>query len=506
MTDAVQRVGTLKEYYAATRQSEDKITLEWENLEYSTFVKDPRLKQFVRKDILRNVTGHGSSGELLAIMGPTGCGKTSLMNILAARVPSGGNATQKLTGSITVNGKPRKESQFRRWSAYVLQDDFLYAHLTVHETLLLAANFFLPTHMPQEEKLNLIDLVIAELGLRKARDTIIGDDKNRGVSGGERKRANIAVQLITDPAVLFLDEPTSGLDSFQALSVMECMKDLADNGRLVISVIHQPRSSIYNMFDKLLLLSEGRTMYFGPSADAVGHFARLGHDCPSSFNPADYFLDILSPDNRTDGLEKASSQLISTLGDAWSGQEAKGARLVPGKSAEDSLEAGTIAAASSDINKSNDIVEVGNTFDITKFSRNLMLLCWRSWAEQSRDVVTLGIKCMVVTFFALIIGGIYSNIGLDQQSIQNRNGLLFFVGKFVCVWRRGIVARRSTNQPASQLTSSLPPPHTPSRHQPGVQRSHWGTQHFPQREEYCQPREVRARLRHGLLLLCQTVC
>ena len=423
-----RKFSSLREYYAATRKGEDKIRLEWQNVEYSTFVKDPKRKCFMRKDILAGVSGYGESGELLAIMGPTGCGKTSLMNILAARVPSGGAATQKLTGTITINGQPRNESQFRRWSAYVLQDDFLYPHLTVHETLLLAAHFFLPTHMPLGEKLDLIDLVIAELGLKKARDTIIGDEKHRGVSGGERKRANIATQLITDPAVLFLDEPTSGLDSFQALSVMECMKDLADNGRLVISVIHQPRSSIYNMFDKLLLLSEGRTMFYGKATEAINHFARLGHDCPPSFNPADFFLDILSPDNRTEEFDKASSALIAKLGDSWSATEAKGSSaLSTWKSNEDAAEAGL---ANQPVAASSDVGDIGNTADLTKFSRNLLLLCWRAWAEQSRDVLTLGIKIMVVIFFALIIGGIYSNIGLGQQSIQNRNGLLFFVGEF----------------------------------------------------------------------------
>jgi len=97
----------------------------------------------------------------------------------------------------------------------------------------------------------------------KVRDTIIGDEKVRGVSGGERKRANIGMQLIVDPAVLFLDEPTSGLDSFQAQAVMESMKYMARSGRLVVTVIHQPRSSIFDMFDQLLLLSEGRTIYLG---------------------------------------------------------------------------------------------------------------------------------------------------------------------------------------------------------------------------------------------------
>jgi ATP-binding cassette subfamily G (WHITE) protein 2 len=121
----------------------------------------------------------------------------------------------------------RDEQKFRRVSAYVLQDDLLFAHLTVFETLMLAANFYLPDELPDSEKKEVVMGVLTELGLLKAKDTIIGDDKVRGVSGGERKRANIAAQLICDPAVLFLDEPTSGLDSFQAQSVMEAMKVLS---------------------------------------------------------------------------------------------------------------------------------------------------------------------------------------------------------------------------------------------------------------------------------------
>jgi len=411
---ASPRITSLRDYYKGTR-AQESILLEWENVSYSTFVKDPKRKCPVRKDILQSVSGYSKSGELLAIMGPTGCGKTSLMNILAARVPSGGANTQALSGAIKVNGTPRNEQQFRNISAYVLQDDFLYPHLTVHETVLLAAHFFLPSNKPDSEKLELVDIVIAELGLRKARDTIIGDDKIRGVSGGERKRANIAVQLITDPAVLFLDEPTSGLDAFQALSVMECMKDLAENGRLVISVIHQPRSSIYNMFDRLLLLSEGRTMFFGKSSDAVDHFAKAGHACPSSFNPADYFLDILSPDSRTEEAETRSTAIIKTLGDIWHE-----------KVQDRGMSSGNLEEGANS-NGLGSVELIGGATDLRKLVRNMLLLCWRAWAEQSRDLITLFIKCMITTFFAFIIGGIYSNIGLGQKSIQNRNGLLFFV-------------------------------------------------------------------------------
>lgn len=213
-------------------------------------------------------------------------------------MPNSASARTKLTGSILVNGAPRKDEQFRRISGYVLQDDKMYPHLTVYETMMLAAHFYLPNDVTLEAKDTLVMNVIDEMGLRKARDTIIGDEKVRGVSGGERRRANIGAQLISDPAVLFLDEPTSGLDAFQANSVMESMKNLAINGRLVISVIHQPRSSIYEMFDRLLLLSCGRVMFLGDVRDAYPFFSYTGNECPRNYNPSDFFLDVLSPDSR----------------------------------------------------------------------------------------------------------------------------------------------------------------------------------------------------------------
>ena len=204
----------------------DEVVLEWRDVNMTILEKNSEKSAFLkpameRKPILANVSGVARSGQLLAIMGPTGCGKTSLLNVLAGRVPQSGMSAAQLSGDILVNGKPRDDQMFRRISAYVLQDDRLYPHLTVHETLSLASHFFLPTSLSDEKKGELVDAIILELNLATARDTIIGDEKVRGVSGGERKRANIAVQLISNPKILFMDEPTSGLDSFQAQSVMQ---------------------------------------------------------------------------------------------------------------------------------------------------------------------------------------------------------------------------------------------------------------------------------------------
>lgn len=255
----------------------------------------------------------------------------------------------------------------------------------------------------------------------KAKNTIIGDEKIRGVSGGERKRANIATQLISQPAALFLDEPTSGLDSFQALSVMECMKAMAVNGRLIVSVIHQPRSSIYDMFDQLLLLSCGQTVFYGAAKDAVGWFASKQFTCPRLFNPSDYFLDILSPDNRTPELETQTSNQINYLAQEWRVQEEKHPSSPRNKEMNH-------------VTSFNAIANI-QSFDFHRFYRNFRLLCWRSFTEQVRDIPTIAVKLMMTCFFSLIIGGVYSKRGNGQKIIQNHIGLLFVIAsKQYCVF------------------------------------------------------------------------
>lgn len=195
---------------------------------------------------------------------------------------------------------------------------------------------------------------------------------------------------------------------------MESMKDLSCNGRLVIAVIHQPRSAIFNMFDRLMLLSEGRTMYSGIASDAVDYFASGGYICQEFYNPSDFFLDILSPDNRSSAQVKESSQRILTLGDAWA---ARGELLERSISIDD-LEK---------LARKADVRSVGTSGDIRKAYKNFVVLCWRAWVEQSRDWVAQLLKNSFLALFALIISGIYSNIGYNQLSIQNRNGVLFFI-------------------------------------------------------------------------------
>lgn len=212
---------------------------------------------------------------------------------------SGREISQNLekTGRILVNGTDKNELlNFSAYSAYVQQDDILFQTMTVRECLEFAAKLKLPGS--DDEKMARVEQIINELKLVKCQNTKIGGPLVKGVSGGERKRTSIGVELITDPSLIFLDEPTTGLDSFTATSVMETLGDLArKQQRTVISTIHQPNSDIFEMFDRLLLIARGKIIFFNEARLAVDYFKSIGYECPDLTNPADYFMTIMSIEN-----------------------------------------------------------------------------------------------------------------------------------------------------------------------------------------------------------------
>ncbi|CAB4444821.1 unnamed protein product [Rhizophagus irregularis] len=244
----------------------------------------------VRK-IIENIHGCANPGEVLAIIGPSGCGKTTLLNILGDRVGSKG-----VQGTITLNGhKITKNS--KRFVAYCTQDAIFFSHLTVKETLSYTARLRLPREVPRRDKLKQVENIMEILNLTKCANTIIGDHMTRGVSGGERKRANIASELLTDSSVILLDEPTSGLDSSLALEITKILKEFAvKQKKTIIMVVHQPSSEVFETFDKLMVMADGHMVYFGERAGLVDYLADQGYKCPPNFNfnLANYALELLN--------------------------------------------------------------------------------------------------------------------------------------------------------------------------------------------------------------------
>ncbi|KAJ5893910.1 ABC transporter [Penicillium taxi] len=221
-------------------------------------------------------------------------GPQDLEKILTGRVKAS-------TGSIYINGVLAQTDDLKTLVGYVPQKDVVLPELTVRENIIHSARVRLGRRLNGQEIQKFVDTLIHSLGLYKVRDCYVGV-ANRGLSGGERKRVNIALELAATPQVLLLDEPTSGLDARAALSLIELLKSLSEQGITICCVVHQPRTEIFLALDYLLLLSGGRQVYFGQAGDVIPYLERLGHIFSDNFNPADKILDVIT------GLENSSCQ------------------------------------------------------------------------------------------------------------------------------------------------------------------------------------------------------
>lgn len=238
-----------------------------------------------RKPILKSVSGHFKSGELTAIMGPSGAGKSSLLNLLT------GFRNTNNSGSIdytTSEGKQRY-NVYRKAACYIQQDDQLHALFTTMESMKMAADLKLGNSLSTKAKEMLIDDILETLDLMKTKET-----RCDRLSGGQKKRLSIALELIDNPPVMFLDEPTTGLDSLSTLQCISMLQNLARGGRTIVCTIHQPSAAIYEMFDHIYLLAEGLCMFQGSPRNTIPYLSALGLHCPKYHNPADYMIEVVS--------------------------------------------------------------------------------------------------------------------------------------------------------------------------------------------------------------------
>lgn len=239
---------------------------------------------------LQGVSGEFSAGSLVAIMGPSGAGKTTFMNVLCGKATYGTPG-----GDVLINNTPCDVQRLKSVTGFVPQDDIVHEKLTVREQLTFAAKLRNPPRTTRARIENIVEDILAIMQIRHIQNSIVGGVEERGISGGQRKRVNIGLELAADPALLFLDEPTSGLDATSSLLIIGSLKKLTDLGVTIISVIHQPRFSLFTLFDEVLLLGVGgHTVFLGGALEASPYFERLGYVMPNNENPADWLMDCIA--------------------------------------------------------------------------------------------------------------------------------------------------------------------------------------------------------------------
>lgn len=254
--------------------------------------------------LIHNVNGNVSPGQILAVMGPSGAGKTTLFNVLSKRSNAGFVVAQGT--ELLLDGQPYSRDDLRQCSGFVWQEPLFFSRLTCREHLMMCAR--LRRSETSEERRARVEHLLHELDLDRCADVMIGgeEDNKKGISGGERKRLSIAQELLHDPRLLFLDEPTSGLDSTSAYRVMSLLRKVANEGTTVVCTIHQPRPAIAKAIDSFLVLSSGHQIFFGSGQDMLEHFAQLGYICPAGENPLDYILDLINTEKEEEHPSKGS--------------------------------------------------------------------------------------------------------------------------------------------------------------------------------------------------------
>ncbi|XP_031602643.1 ATP-binding cassette sub-family G member 8 [Oreochromis aureus] len=364
------------------------------------------------------------SGQMLALIGSSGCGKTSLLDIITCRDEGG----IMKSGEILINGKRNTPQLVKKSIAHVRQDDRLLPHLTVRETLSFVAKLRLPTHFTQAQRDQRVDDVIAELRLRQCAHTRVGNNYIRGVSGGERRRVSIAVQLLWNPGILILDEPTSGLDSFTAHNLVITLSRLARGNRLVLLSVHQPRSDIFQLFDLVVLMSSGSAVYCGAAREMVPYFTALGHPCPRYCNPSDYYVDLISIDRRSPEREAECLERARVLAEQF---------MEKVRDTDDHMwkAAGTDVAQTDSSPQQPSRGKKDEVITISRHENRLPgklhqfnTLIKRHMYNDFRDLVTILVHGFEALLMSLLVGSLYYGAGETRLSIQDTVSLLYMIG------------------------------------------------------------------------------
>lgn len=374
------------------------------------------------KTLLNDISGEAREGEVLAVLGASGSGKSTLIDALANRIAKG-----SLKGNVSLNGEVLESRLLKVISAYVMQDDLLFPMLTVEETLMFAAEFRLPRALSKSKKKMRVQALIDQLGLRNAAKTIIGDEGHRGVSGGERRRVSIGIDIVHDPIILFLDEPTSGLDSTSAFMVVKVLQRIAQSGSIVVMSVHQPSYRILGLLDRLIFLSRGQTVFSGSPAQLPSYFAEFGRPIPDSENKTEFALDLI---RELEGSPGGTKSLVE-FNKSWQSmkhsthdrsadvrhvvplQEAISASISRGK-----LVSGT---TNNDAGPNSMVPTFANPFWI-----EMAVLGKRSMKNARRQPELFGIRLGAVLVTGFILATMFWKLDNTPKGVQERLGFIAF--------------------------------------------------------------------------------
>ncbi|KAG2674838.1 hypothetical protein I3760_13G155700 [Carya illinoinensis] len=410
--------------------------LAWEDL---TVVLPNFGKNKPTKRLLHGLSGYAEPGRIMAIMGPSGSGKSTLLDALAGRLS--GNVV--MTGNILFDGKKRRLDYGA--VAYVTQEDVMLGTLTVKETITYSAHLRLPTKLTKEEVNSIVEGTIMEMGLQDCADRMIGNWHLRGISGGEKKRLSIALEILTRPRLLFLDEPTSGLDSASAFFVVQTLRTIARDGRTVISSIHQPSSEVFALFDDLFLLSTGETVYFGEAKMAVKFFAEAGFPCPSKRNPSDHFLCCVNSDFDVVTATLKGSQRFRSLtsfnqthnvdaptsSDPFMNLATSEIKAMLIEKYRKSQYAKRARTRIQEISATEGLAHETKMASQTSWWKQLLTLTQRSSVNMSRDVGYYWLRIIIYIVVSICVGTVYYDIGNSYTSILARGACGGFVTGFM---------------------------------------------------------------------------
>jgi ABC-type multidrug transport system ATPase subunit/ABC-type multidrug transport system permease subunit len=381
------------------------------------------------KTILENNSSSITSGEIMSIMGPSGSGKTTLLNTLSQQLPSHYTSSGSISYSPSIMSKPIPKSSIKKYISYVPQEDHLFPTHTPREALMFSASLRLSSTIPYKEKHLIVNDLIEQLSLQSCADTLIGSNIIKGLSGGEKKRTSIGIEIIAEPDIIFLDEPTSGLDSFSAYNIISLLKNIATSkNKIIITTIHQPSYDIFEMFDKLMIITKGNTIYNSSTSNLISYLTSIRYICPKNNNPADYIISLSQKTSDIPFLIHSWNDYSHTL-------ETLNNQSSPYLSTDTITKTKNTNTIHTPLLTDDSLIIKTNGYKRPSCCYQLYLLSSREFQKIFRDYITLFAQFASIIFLNLIIASVFKDcatwtsddtpdlMGVTQY-IQNHFGAL----------------------------------------------------------------------------------